>query len=97
MFLDVVQELGPGGCQHLWAALDRHGKLALRGTSKVWQPGLRAQGMPSASHPLSARHIYFPTPAPHSASLCILPIPAHPPTLHTPHLHAPMHTSLARP
>ena len=23
MFLDVVQELGPGGCKRLWAALDR--------------------------------------------------------------------------
>ena len=48
MFLDVVQELGPGGCQSLWAALDRADKQALRGTNKVRRPGLRAQGMPSA-------------------------------------------------
>ena len=73
MFLDVIQELGPGGCQPLWAALDRADKHALRGTSKVRQPGLRAQGMPSASHPLSVRHIYFPTPQTCTHLTCMPP------------------------
>ena len=96
MFLDVVQELGPGGCQPLWAALDRHGKQALRGTSKVRQPGLRVQGMPTTCSHHCAAYILplFPPP---QASLCIPLISSYPPYLHTPHLHAPMHTSLARP
>ena len=88
MFLDVVQELGPGGCQSLWAALDRADKLALRGTSRC---GVQACERKACHlHPtLFLRGISISPPSSPSGLTLYPPYPPPPPK--------PAHTSLACP